>query len=458
MSTLEEQARYLAELAAAVERLEAANSLRELTALELRLTGGAESAVGGAMLPSVERVGQSDASRTLGNVLPLNQQTNMLDNPTLEGGVSLLTLTTSEQEVAGAYDRAGESLGLGRTPGWLASKTVATACTIQFQSGSGRELQVSNPFHSAGPELLFTAFSSGTHEVILRSKDVALSNTGMNADSPYLVGAFAIANVVPMTLTNVTSRTATIELYNVTDAVVAGTTSFDLAALPASTRSIIRISCFATPNFAKTYRLRLRVTIVTSGAGASITYAVGEPQMQLAFTPDPGPFTPAISGWFPEAIMSPSGVSASPLILSALAGDSHARFRVLKDGTVGWGPGSAGADTNLYRASANLLKTDDQFEIANAGGKNTLRLTSTAANTGIEIGVDSNLYRVAANRLRSDDHIQALEGIATLDNNGNVSDASFATGAPPDGTIAVDHGGNKIWVRLSGAWKSVGVA
>ena len=98
---------------------------------------------------------------------------------------------------------------------------------------------------------------------------------------------------------------------------------------------------------------------------------------------------------------------------SLLAGEANARFRFFSSGQWEWGPGSAATDTNLYRAAANQLKTDDTF-----------------------VGAD---------------------GVATKTKAGIPADGDFAT-APPDGTLAVDTTNNKIYVRIGGAWKSVGVA
>lgn len=89
-----------------------------------------------------------------------------------------------------------------------------------------------------------------------------------------------------------------------------------------------------------------------------------------------------------------------------LTADANQSFRIMGDGKHEWGAGGATAlDTNLYRSAADLLKTDDELEIGFAGGKDTLRLTSTAADTGITIGGDVNLYRSAANYLKTDDDL-----------------------------------------------------
>lgn len=80
----------------------------------------------------------------------------------------------------------------------------------------------------------------------------------------------------------------------------------------------------------------------------------------------------ALSGF--QAVRS----SASGLAFnSAVTGDVDSRYAVQADGTVSWGPGSGAADTNLYRSSANNLKTDDTFT---AGGDlvgNDLSLSTT---------------------------------------------------------------------------------
>jgi hypothetical protein len=108
-----------------------------------------------------------------------------------------------------------------------------------------------------------------------------------------------------------------------------------------------------------------------------------------------------------------------------------------------------GGDTNIYRNSANELKTDDNFTVGGTitaagtsfgadltvqgnlavvgtttcqstlsvagattlsanGGKTTLSLTSTGGTTGLTIGADTNLYREAANILATDDKLHVV--------------------------------------------------
>jgi hypothetical protein len=103
---------------------------------------------------------------------------------------------------------------------------------------------------------------------------------------------------------------------------------------------------------------------------------------------------------------------SSSVALSVIqSGDTAGRGRFRLDGTgvIEWGDGTSVNDTNLYRAGASQLKTDDQF-----------------------IAGDGITTRVVA---------------------GAVSDGSF-TVTPGSGTIAIDTTNFKIYVRMGSTWKS----
>ncbi len=71
------------------------------------------------------------------------------------------------------------------------------------------------------------------------------------------------------------------------------------------------------------------------------------------------------------------GATSTQAVLTQVTGDSAPRLRITADGKHEWGPGNAGADTNLYRPTGtpDTLKTDDSFIVG--GG-----LTVTGAVTG----------------------------------------------------------------------------
>lgn len=73
---------------------------------------------------------------------------------------------------------------------------------------------------------------------------------------------------------------------------------------------------------------------------------------------------------------------------------------------------------------------------------------------GTTYSFDTNLYRARANVLQTDDRFQAVDGVTTKVKAGTPTDADFQA-SPPDGTLVVDTSASKLWVRVGGAWKSV---
>lgn len=103
------------------------------------------------------------------------------------------------------------------------------------------------------------------------------------------------------------------------------------------------------------------------------------------------------------------GAAANSIGLNLqVSGDNNARTLVDATGTILWGGGTFGGDTNLYRSGVSQLKTDNTFI--------------------------------------------AVDGVATKTKAGTPSDADFTT-TPPDGAMVADTSGNKLWVRVGGAWK-----
>ena len=77
-----------------------------------------------------------------------------------------------------------------------------------------------------------------------------------------------------------------------------------------------------------------------------------------------------------------------------IAGDTLGRVALRSDGAVEWGNGAVARDTNLYRAAANMLKTDDVFFSA-GGFRSTGYQTGSIGGTGpgVEVHYDSESSR-----------------------------------------------------------------
>ncbi len=75
--------------------------------------------------------------------------------------------------------------------------------------------------------------------------------------------------------------------------------------------------------------------------------------------------------------LSTSGSDAITVFLDT---ESYARVKLEAGGRIVWGDGAGAGDTNLYRDSANVLKTDDDFKV---GGK--LSVVASSGDEGGEI-------------------------------------------------------------------------
>ena len=81
-------------------------------------------------------------------------------------------------------------------------------------------------------------------------------------------------------------------------------------------------------------------------------------------------------------------------------GDSEARVKIDAGGKITWGSGSATGDVNLYRSSANTLKTDDALDVSASGVVNLVtdgEPTGSAANGTIAIDTTNNKFYFRSN-------------------------------------------------------------
>lgn len=116
-------------------------------------------------------------------------------------------------------------------------------------------------------------------------------------------------------------------------------------------------------------------------------------------------------------------------VLNLLLADNHV-FLGMQAGTpiLKFGDGSGAPDTNLYRQAANTLRTDDDFMAtgsvyANRDQPDQILFDQKAGDAAIYFGSsqDTNLYRYTANGLKTDDQLWAVGGL--------VSEGTFYTNA-----------------------------
>ena len=81
-----------------------------------------------------------------------------------------------------------------------------------------------------------------------------------------------------------------------------------------------------------------------------------------------------------QAVLASGPDAATAAYQAAVTGDTVNRYRVLTDGTIEWGSGSATRDVKLYRSSAGVLKTDTSFHIVQ-----NLRMNTTSVGGGVGV-------------------------------------------------------------------------
>lgn len=78
---------------------------------------------------------------------------------------------------------------------------------------------------------------------------------------------------------------------------------------------------------------------------------------------------PTFSGIHTHTTTIQSSLAAASTVAVATilsSGDTFDRYRLLADGDMEWGSGTAARDTNLFRAAADTLRTDDAFQVGGA--------------------------------------------------------------------------------------------
>jgi hypothetical protein len=107
--------------------------------------------------------------------------------------------------------------------------------------------------------------------------------------------------------------------------------------------------------------------------------------------------------------------------------DTNARWFVRADGRMSWGPGNAAFDTSLYRGGAGILQTDHRVSSVRTNGGDLAFHTQRSADAGARWYItadgamtwadgtgsaDTNLFRAAADTLRTNDNL-VVDGTLT---------------------------------------------
>lgn len=138
-------------------------------------------------------------------------------------------------------------------------------------------------------------------------------------------------------------------------------------------------------------------------------------------------------GTYTQGIGAEAVNATDPVLSSYVTGDGFLRFTLLANGLMEWGPGSGGVDTNLYRASANTLRTDDSFVVA---GGSISGATNDATALGSATVSFSDLF------LASGGVINFNNGNATLTHSTGLLTSSVDIAVPDEAYDATSWNGS----------------
>lgn len=328
---LREHADYLEELARAVRTINERLGSADRAALRVRLgVGGPDR---GGLVPGATGEGLRGgylggysgspsvptAANTLGNTQPAVGQANLLSDPTMRL-VTLTALSVSEKA-------ASNELFVKST---LAAGSAPSTNTIDQVPRTDTTV---NRFGSSQAAMAITGAATPcdlTNEVYTK----AVLTVGADG-LPYLVGAVRTYRYpTPWDATNVTALAVTLELVRnlVAAPVVVSSAVVDLLAMPKGETVQLVVSSPAPLSAGDTYDLRVKIHFVTTGSpSTNLKFALVEPQLHWAYTPDPHPYVPE---WLPDftfggdgsdgAVTVDSGAfSAGPITANALTRDAY---------------------------------------------------------------------------------------------------------------------------------------
>lgn len=317
------------------------------------------------------RKGQPVAD-SLGNVAPFFGQTNLLDDPTFERCSGTMIAVGTGSTVIGRSGAAG---------GWFAFRS-ATACTATCGVEYERDDAFDNPFNTHALRMGLVISGAGTHTLTLDSDAWAAISIPV---LPYLVTAIRASRLFVGTHTNITRKQLILELVDGLPAgagTVRGSATIDLDDLVPyrGQTQMVAAGLFAGQSYvANNFHLRIRLEVVTTGA-ASVLYHVGEPQLVMTYSPDPGPFTPLLAGWQAPKLLA-DGRAATDVIIDSRLGttDANPRYSVAANGDTKWGDGTATQDVRIKRGAARYLVIDNN---GTAGALYVELIGSNATDTG----------------------------------------------------------------------------
>lgn len=357
-----------------------------------------------------------------------------------------LTLSSTSHATKGkllfgtsAYDEVNNRLGIGTTTpgvaldvtGQVSASTIAQAPTVQGGTGSAGTLTLSSTSNGTKGKILI---GTSAYDEVNNRLGIGTTTPGVALDVTGQVTASTIAQA-PV-VQGGTGASGTLTLKSTTNAtkgkVIVGTSAYDEVnnrlgvgtATPSVTLDVVGDGAVAG---VFTAGVTGGDTVPRFGVSAAGIISLGSGSATRDVTIGRNGTNAIQTNSYFEVVRAGQ---FDPGFGVVVAGDSNPRFAMNAGGGMGFGPGSTGTDTSLYRDGSASLRTDGVFNTggaANIGGN----LKVTTVGTGLYVKEGTNACMGAAT---------LVAGTVTVSTNKvTATSRIFLTGQNASGTAgAVD--------------------
>jgi len=238
------------------------------------------------------QVGSDVVAQTLGNVEAFFGQTNLLADPTWEG------VEASNAGLLGTAERE-----ISKSAWYVTLSHNGTNSTFDNSNSVPRGAPATGySSNCIVAKLGVAALGAGTYTMTVRSASLQVTEA---TRLPFVVGALREKGGAGGISAGVTAASVTLQIWDTYSGSALASAALDLSS-GADAASNVRwsVSSDSGAPFASGHLIQLRLVLTlvkTSGTGY-LEVQLGEPQLGLAYTQDPGPYAPILARWEPRSL------------------------------------------------------------------------------------------------------------------------------------------------------------
>jgi len=302
--------------------------------------------------PPTRQVGADVVAQTLGNVAAFFGKTNLLADPTWEG------VEASNAQLLGTVERE-----VSKSAWYVTLSDNGTNSTFDNSLAAPRgDPSTGYSSNCISAKLDVAALGAGTYTMTVRSASLSVVAA---TRLPFVVGALRIKGGAHGISGGVTAASATLQIWDTYLGSVVASAALDLSSgADAASDLQWSVSSDAAAPFLTGHLIQLRLVLTlvkTSGTGYLQVF-LGEPQLGLSYTPDPGPYAPVLARWEPRSVMASDvrlsrtaaktltidDTAAGPATLNVVGEIRNGGTRVVGSRKGGWGAPTGTAERAAF--------------------------------------------------------------------------------------------------------------